>query len=524
MAAQCKTQTLQVVDTEYSADAVEWCPVEGWHGLLACGTYQLKKPSSQPGENPDESNEPHVRLGRLYLYLFEEQPFAPLTEIQRLETAAVLDIKWCHTPIAEHPVLGIANAKGAVELSRLTGNEKKSCRLEALCNTNLGDECLALSLDWSTGRERRDCPLQLVSSDSKGRLSLLSVNESAPALRIVEQWKAHDFEAWIAAFNYWNTCIVYSGGDDCKLRGWDTRSNPKTPIFSSERHSMGVCSIQCHPLVENLLATGSYDEHVLLWDTRNMKQPLAGTHVQGGVWRLKWHPKREHLLLAACMHNGFKILDCQGTMGATGVASGVRELAVCKDVTQGMPGCFDVLPSFWEASLMSPHGAGADRESSSTLSLGGIRTWQLSGENKEKCTILSSYILHNSLAYGADWSRLLLRDPSVLPAPTPAAHPDQGDGAVDLRVQNLKIVYESPTATFDVLLEEEEHPPASSAQAEGSGDAEGSSVDGNVCGAKARVETEPTQACKETSLLATCSFYDNMLHVWKWETSQASRH
>nr|XP_060613422.1 diphthine methyltransferase isoform X1 [Anolis sagrei ordinatus] len=459
MAALCKTQTLQVVDTEYSADAVEWCPVEGWHGLLACGTYQLKKPSSQPGENPNENNEPHVRLGRLYLYHFEEQPFAPLTEIQRLETAAVLDIKWCHTPIAEHPVLGIANAKGAVELSRLTGSEKKSCRLEALCSANLGDECLALSLDWSTGREQSsDCPLQLVSSDSKGRLSLLSVDETAPALRIVQQWKAHDFEAWIAAFNYWNTCIVYSGGDDCKLQGWDTRSNPRTPVFSSERHSMGVCSIQCHPLVENLLATGSYDEHVLLWDTRSMKQPLAGTHVQGGVWRLKWHPKREHLLMAACMHNGFKILDCQGPMG----------------------------------------------------------------ENKEECAILSSYILHNSLAYGADWSRLLLSDPSVLPVPTPAEHLDQGDGVADLRVQNLKIVYESPTATFDVLLEEEEHPPASSAQ--GSGDAEGSSVDGDACGAKARAETEATHASKETSLLATCSFYDNVLHVWKWETSQASRH
>ncbi|XP_007420659.1 diphthine methyltransferase isoform X2 [Python bivittatus] len=456
MAFRCKIQTLQVVDTEYSADAVEWCPVEGWHSVLACGTYQLKKLDSEPGQSCSENNEPHIRLGRLYLYSFEDQIFTPLTEIQRLETVAILDIKWCHIPIAGRPVLGIANAEGVVKLTHLMGSEK-SYRLQPLCSVDLGDECLALSLDWSTGRGQRSHPPRLVSSDSKGRVSLLSVDESGSSMHVLEQWKAHDFEAWVAAFDYWNTHIVYSGGDDCKLQGWDTRKSSRVPLFTSEQHSMGVCSIQSHPLREHLLATGSYDEHVLLWDTRKMKQPLADTHVQGGVWRLKWHPSQEYLLLAACMHNGFVILDCQSSL-----------------------------------------------------------------ETKEKCTILSSYVLHNSLAYGADWSRLLPSNPLEMSAAMPIIQVDQRARREDLKVQNLKIMYESPTATFDVLLEEEDQTPASPPQAEGSLDLQEPSADGRAPDTKANGDAQSAKAQRETSLLATCSFYDNVLHVWKWEVSQSS--
>lgn len=43
MAWKSRTRSLQVFDTELSADTVEWCPVSSSHDILACGTYQLQK-------------------------------------------------------------------------------------------------------------------------------------------------------------------------------------------------------------------------------------------------------------------------------------------------------------------------------------------------------------------------------------------------------------------------------------------------------------------------------------------------
>lgn len=51
--------------------------------------------------------------------------------------------------------------------------------------------------------------VKLVCSDSAGCVSVLSMSEAT--LTPLSQWKAHDFEAWISAFSYWDTQLVYSG-------------------------------------------------------------------------------------------------------------------------------------------------------------------------------------------------------------------------------------------------------------------------------------------------------------------------
>jgi hypothetical protein len=35
--------THETIDTVYSADSVEWCPIEGFQDLMLCGTYQLEE-------------------------------------------------------------------------------------------------------------------------------------------------------------------------------------------------------------------------------------------------------------------------------------------------------------------------------------------------------------------------------------------------------------------------------------------------------------------------------------------------
>ncbi|XP_022093584.1 diphthine methyltransferase-like isoform X2 [Acanthaster planci] len=318
MSCQEKSPSTQLVtvDTDYSADAVEFCPIAGQEGFLASGTYQLAESEGISPSSVDQVDKPRQRLGQIRFYhLNQDTEEASLAELQRIEMAAILDMKWCHNVISEQPLLGIVNASGELQLLSLNSKAGGFTLQPTACHrVSQDNNCLALSLDWNTGKYHSQTPSVIVS-DSKGSLTLCRLCDDSSSVESMLRWPAHGFEAWIAAFDYWQPNVVYSGGDDCRFKGWDTRTPCSKPLFISKSHSMGVCSLHSNAHRENLLASGSYDELVLLWDTRQMRQPLTQTNVGGGVWRLKWHPHHGHLLLAACMHNGFHILDCANING-----------------------------------------------------------------------------------------------------------------------------------------------------------------------------------------------------------------
>lgn len=73
--------------------------------------------------------------------------------------------------------------------------------------------------------------------------------------------------------------VAYSGADDSMFKGWDIRQ-PDSPTFVNRReHGAGVCCIQSHPTRPHCCATGSYDEHVRLWDMRNTCAPISTSKV-----------------------------------------------------------------------------------------------------------------------------------------------------------------------------------------------------------------------------------------------------
>lgn len=158
--------------------------------------------------------------------------------------------------------------------------------------------------------------------------------------------------------------ILYSGADDCTFKGWDTRarcssscnggdgcSGALAPAFSNRRaHGAGVCCISSHPRRPHLLATGSYDERARLWDVRMLQRPVEACAVAagGGVWRLKWHPRDDGRLLAACMYGGCALLQAGAGLGSLQVRPvWSAALALAAGCCVGLYNATAPAPSLW---------------------------------------------------------------------------------------------------------------------------------------------------------------------------------
>uniref|UniRef100_A0A452FUP8 Histone-binding protein RBBP4-like N-terminal domain-containing protein n=1 Tax=Capra hircus TaxID=9925 RepID=A0A452FUP8_CAPHI len=86
--------------------------------------------------------------------------------------------------------------------------------------------------------------------------------------------------------------------DDQKLMIWDTRSNNTSkPSHSVDAHTAEVNCLSFSPYSEFILATGSANKTVALWDLRNLKLKLHSfeSH-KDEIFQVQWSPHNETIL------------------------------------------------------------------------------------------------------------------------------------------------------------------------------------------------------------------------------------
>lgn len=196
---------------------------------------------------------------------------------------------------------------------------KLAARSDQLCPGT----AMALSVCWSSNRSDH-----LLATDSAGNICLLQVSErsgdgSSARVSLHTVWflQCNDHEAWCCALgcDVGDAWPVYTGGDDCTLRMYESRCGMTPVLVSSSRrgHDSGVTSLMTSPAHADHVYSGGYDGFVADWDQRQMKRPVDRLDTGGGVWRLKSLPRsppdRERtecgqLLLTASMHVGACLL------------------------------------------------------------------------------------------------------------------------------------------------------------------------------------------------------------------------
>lgn len=134
-------------------------------------------------------------------------------------------------------------------------------------------------------------------------------------------------------------------------------------IFPSSRSIYHFSFDDYQSVGERSLMFPSYDANLRIFDTRSPGRPLSTVETGGGIWRSRFHPSPERAndILVASMHDGFKVVRLP-------------------------PALFGMADS-WKAA---PHE--------------GSESAERAGEADEEGVVMR-FDGHESLAYGADWSR-----------------------------------------------------------------------------------------------------------------------
>ena len=152
----------------------------------------------------------------------------------------------------------------------------------------------------------------LCTAHHKGIIAVRSLSQSGGDMpgRDHHQFQGHEFDAWVAAPALGDVdAMLFSGGDDAKLKLWDLRTlvadqeegAESAPVCPVGAVSFGAGVVSVLPLSPFVVLVGTYAERVNAVDIRKLSAASRKTHasdsenpavlssvgVGGGAWRIR---------------------------------------------------------------------------------------------------------------------------------------------------------------------------------------------------------------------------------------------
>ena len=224
--------------------------------LFVVGSYQ-------------SNEETNCRQGAIEIYDSTLNQQLSLLEI----SSGVLDIK----VINENSIL-VADSLGSVHLvnvlnnyTNLDNNNTSIFELRQVSSWESSDDGLALAVDFDDTnviKTHQNGSIRLGRMTPTGFIDIQHITNAHTLL-------GESQPIWTVTFNkheQGNTFLT--GGDDCKMKLWDIRTDLRVPNAINSNSTAGVTAIQYHPTNPHIFVNGSYDEYARIYDDRNFRVPV----------------------------------------------------------------------------------------------------------------------------------------------------------------------------------------------------------------------------------------------------------
>ncbi|CAM6120462.1 unnamed protein product [Calypogeia fissa] len=173
---------------------------------------------------------------------------------------------------------------------------------EGHCNPDLrlrGHRTEGYGLSWSNFKEGH-----LLSGSDDAQICLWDIGGTTKSMRTLDAKQIFQGHIGVVEDVSWHSKHEYlfgSVGDDRQLLIWDTRtSTMEKPLHAIDAHQAEVNCLAFNPFNEWVLATGSADRTVALYDLRKLSKCLHTfvNHAEE-VFQIGWSPMNE-TILASC--------------------------------------------------------------------------------------------------------------------------------------------------------------------------------------------------------------------------------